>query len=210
MSKENVQTCFRTSIGGQALIEGILMRGPDRQAIVCRTGEGMTEKVEELKFVKDKHPVLGWPFIRGIVIFADSMIKGMGALSYSASLLPEEEQEEPTKLDLWLEKKLGSEKAQKAVIAIAAVLGVVLALALFLFLPTFLKDEIPQEHKDGLDIARDYLRRSHVLVVCGHGIDETVKNDIATADRLRITATTLDGILTVKGQGRGKGGARHA
>ena len=39
-----------------------------------------------------------------------------------------------------------------------------------LFLPTFLKDEIPQEHKDGLDMARDYLRRSHVLVVCGHGI----------------------------------------
>ena len=71
-----------------------------------------------------------------------------------------------------------------------------------LFLPTFLKDEIPQEHKDGLDMARDYLRRSHVLVVCGHGIDETVKNDIATAERLRITATTLDGILTVKGQGR--------
>ena len=79
-----------------------------------------------------------------------------------------------------------------------------------LFLPTFLKDDIPQEHKDGLDMARDYLRRSHVLVVCGHGIDETVKNDIATAERLRITATTLDGILTVKGQGRGKGGARHA
>ena len=78
-----------------------------------------------------------------------------------------------------------------------------------LFLPTFLKDDIPQEHKDGLDMARDYLRRSHVLVVCGHGIDETVKNDIATAERLRITATTLDGILTVKGQGRGKGGARH-
>ena len=79
-----------------------------------------------------------------------------------------------------------------------------------LFLSTFLKDEIPQEHKDGLDMVRDYLRRSHVLVVCGHGIDETVKNDIATAERLRITATTLDGILTVKGQGRGKGGARHA
>ena len=83
-------------------------------------------------------------------------------------------------------------------------------ICLVLFLPTFLKDEIPQEHKDGLDMARDYLRRSHVLVVCGHGIDETVKNDIATAERLRITATTLDGILAVKGQGRGKGGARHA
>ena len=64
--------------------------------------------------------------------------------------------------------------------------------------------------RPGEGMARDYLRRSHVLVVCGHGIDETVKNDIATAERLRITATTLDGILTVKGQGRGKGGARHA
>ena len=59
-------------------------------------------------------------------------------------------------------------------------------------------------------MARDYLRRSHVLVVCGHGIDETMKNDIATSDRLSITATALDGILTVKGQGRGKGGGHHA
>ncbi|MFT8889885.1 MAG: hypothetical protein ABF904_13885 [Ethanoligenens sp.] len=71
-----------------------------------------------------------------------------------------------------------------------------------LFLPLFLNDAAPVEHKDGIDMARDYLRRAHVLVVCGHGIDETVKNDIATADRLRITATTLEGILTVKGQGR--------
>ena len=72
-----------------------------------------------------------------------------------------------------------------------------------LFLPLFLKDGIPPEHKDGIDMARDYLRRAHVLVVCGDTVDETVKNDIATAERLRITATTLDGILTVKGQGRG-------
>lgn len=80
-----------------------------------------------------------------------------------------------------------------------------------LFLPLFLKDEIPQEHKDGIDMARDYLRRAHVLVVCGSSVDETVKNDIAMAERLRITATTLDGILTVKGQGRdiGKGGQSH-
>lgn len=80
-----------------------------------------------------------------------------------------------------------------------------------LFLPLFLKDEIPQEHKDGIDMARYYLRRAHVLVVCGSVVDETVKNDIAMSERLRITATTLDGILTVKGQGRenGKGGASH-
>lgn len=69
--------------------------------------------------------------------------------------------------------------------------------------------QLPQEHKDGIDMARDYLRRSHVLVVCGDTVDESMKNDIAIAERLRITATTLDGILTVKGQGREKGGSRH-
>ena len=62
-----------------------------------------------------------------------------------------------------------------------------------LFLPLFLRDEIPQEHKDCIDMAREYLRRARVLVVCG---------GTAVAERLRITATTLDGILTVKGQGR--------
>ena len=73
-----------------------------------------------------------------------------------------------------------------------------------LYLPLFLNDAIPEDHKSGVDIGRDLLRRSHVLVVCGNGIDESVKNDIATAGRLNITATTLDGILTVKTQGRVK------
>jgi hypothetical protein len=54
-------------------------------------------------------------------------------------------------------------------------------------------------------MSRDLLRRAHVLVVCGDTVTEAMKNDIATAERLRITATTLDGILTVKGQGRGCG-----
>lgn len=71
-----------------------------------------------------------------------------------------------------------------------------------LFMPLFLNDEIPEEHKSGIDMGRDLLRRAHVLVVCGGGIDEAVKNDIATAARLKITATTLDGILTVKMQGQ--------
>ena len=71
-----------------------------------------------------------------------------------------------------------------------------------LFLPLFLKDGIPQEHKDGVDMARQYLRRSQLLVVCGSGLDESVKNDIAVAERLHIVAATLDGILNVKGQGR--------
>lgn len=71
-----------------------------------------------------------------------------------------------------------------------------------LYLPLYLNDKVPQEHKDGIDMARDMLRRSRVLVVCGDKVDESVKNDIAIAERLHITATTLDGILTIKGEGK--------
>ena len=71
-----------------------------------------------------------------------------------------------------------------------------------LYLPLILNDAIPEEHKDGIDMSRNLLRRSHVLVVCGHTVTEAMKNDIAGAQRLGITATTLEGILTVKGQGR--------
>ena len=71
-----------------------------------------------------------------------------------------------------------------------------------LYQPLFLNDAIPEEHKSGIDMGRDLLRRSHVLVVCGHTVTEAMKNDIAVAQRLGITATTLEGILTVKGQGR--------
>jgi len=71
-----------------------------------------------------------------------------------------------------------------------------------LYQPLFLNDAIPEEHKSGIDMGRDLLRRSHVLVVCGSTVTEAMKNDIAVAQRLGITATTLEGILTVKGQGR--------
>lgn len=128
---------FRTSIGGQALIEGILMRGPKKQAIVCRTADGLVEKVEELKFIKDRYPILGWPLIRGCATFLDSMVKGMQALTYSAELVPVEDQE-PDKLDQWIEKHFEAEKASKIVIGTAVVLGIALALFLFIFLPTLI------------------------------------------------------------------------
>ena len=147
MSSKNQSnpTCsFRTSIGGQALIEGILMRGVDKQAVVIRsqTGELIT-KVEKLKMLKDRWPVFGWPLIRGVVNFLDSMVKGMKAITYSAQFLPEEEQEEPSKLDKWIEEKFGSEKAEKLIIGIAVVLGIALAVGLFIFLPTLLVGLIP-------------------------------------------------------------------
>ena len=137
-AKPDTSVSFRTSIGGQALIEGILMRGPTRQAIVCRTQDGMVEKVEELHWVREKHPILGWPLIRGVIVFLDSMVKGMKALTYSADLLPEDEQEEPGKIDLWIEKHFGEEKAKDIIIGTAVVLGIALSIVLFILIPTLL------------------------------------------------------------------------
>lgn len=139
MAKEHAPAPkFRTSIGGQALIEGILMRGPGKQAIVVRSPEGLVEKVEELTLVRDKYPILGLPVIRGAVTFVDSMVKGVKALMFSADYFPDEDLGEPSKFDRWLEKKFGSEKMQKFITALAVVLSLGLTILLFFLLPTFL------------------------------------------------------------------------
>ena len=136
---ENKSCAFRTSIGGQALIEGILMRGPEKQAIVVRDQEGhLVEKIEELKLIKDRYPILGWPLVRGTVNFLDSMVKGVKALMYSADFYPDEEAAQPSKFELWLEKHLSSKKLESVIVALAVVMGVGLSLLLFMVLPTFL------------------------------------------------------------------------
>ena len=143
MAKEHAPAPkFRTSIGGQALIEGILMRGPGKQAIVVRSPEGLVEKVEELTLVRDKYPILGLPVIRGAVTFVDSMVKGVKALMFSADYFPDEDLGEPSKFDRWLEKKFGSEKMQKFITALAVVLSLGLTILLFFLLPTFLAGRI--------------------------------------------------------------------
>lgn len=138
MAKNKECNLFRTSIGGQALIEGIMMRGIDKEAIVIRTPEGFIRKEQELKLIKDKYPILGWPIIRGAVNFVDSMVKGVKALTFSAECMPEEEIEQPSKFDLWVERRLGSEKAEKVLLSTAVGLGIVLSIVLFIFLPTIL------------------------------------------------------------------------
>ena len=135
---KNKQTeCFRTTIGGQALIEGILMRGPEKQAIVVRLADGtLQEKVEELKFIKDRYPILGWPLVRGVVIFFSSLINGVKALMYSADCLPEEEQAaQEDKLDKWINAHFEGEKAKKLIIGVSVALGILLAVAIFMVLP---------------------------------------------------------------------------
>lgn len=144
MSKQqNQNVSFRTSIGGQALMEGILMRGPFKQAIVCRTEDGLVEKVEEITPLQNKCFLFGWPIIRGVAALVSSMVNGIKALSYSASLLPDDQQEEPGKLDLWIEKHFSNETAQKLIIAVAMVMGLGLSLFLFLFLPTLIVGLFP-------------------------------------------------------------------
>lgn len=136
---EQKSCAFRTSIGGQALIEGILMRGPEKQAIVVRDQEGqLVEKVEELRLIKDRYPILGVPLIRGTVNFLSAMVNGVRALMYSADFYPDEEAAQPSQFEQWLEKHLSSKKLESAIVALAVVLGVGMSVFLFMVLPTFL------------------------------------------------------------------------
>ncbi len=136
MQTRDTKTDFRTTIGGQALIEGILMRGPERQAIVVRRPDGGLEvRTEELHLIKERYPILGWPLIRGVVTFLDSMIRGVKALMFSADFYPEEEAAELSRLEVWLEERLGSEKFGQIVIGLAVVLGIGFSVGLFFLLP---------------------------------------------------------------------------
>ena len=137
-----VKEQFKTTIGGQALIEGIMMRGPEKQSIVVRSPEGIVVKTEPLKLVSSRYPILRLPLVRGVVNFGASMVCGIKALMYSADFFPEMEGE-PSKFDQWLEKKLGSEKMEKAIIYFALVLGLAFSIGMFILLPTFLAGFIP-------------------------------------------------------------------
>lgn len=138
MSDKNTQPCcekFKTSIGGQALIEGIMMRGPERDAIAVRTNGKIKLEVTPRK-VREKKSIATWPLIRGAVNFFDSQVAGVKALIRSADLAPDSDMaEEPSKFDMWLEKKLGNEKFQKVVVGIAVFMGLGLSILLFFLLP---------------------------------------------------------------------------
>ena len=138
MSENKAQPCcekFKTSIGGQALIEGIMMRGPEQDAIAVRSNGEIKLEVKPRK-IRKKGSFATWPLIRGAVNFFDSQVVGVKALMYSADLSPEGmEEEEPSKLDRWLEEKLGNESFQKLIIGIAVFMGLGLSVLLFFMLP---------------------------------------------------------------------------
>lgn len=138
-SKENQSCCekFKTMIGGQALIEGIMMRGPKKDAIVVRTEDGLHVETCDRKVRSPRSP-LSWPFIRGVCTFFDSQVTGIKALMRSADFFPEDEEDgnvKQSKFDMWLESKLGNEKFQKVLIGGAVVMGLGLSILLFFLLP---------------------------------------------------------------------------
>lgn len=124
---------FKTMIGGQALIEGIMMRGPEKDAIVVRTPDGLNVELSE-RNVHPKTSPLSWPFLRGPVNFIDAQMVGIKALMHSADLNPEQA-EEPSKFDLWLEKKLSNEKNKNTFLGVLVAISLLFSIGLFFVLP---------------------------------------------------------------------------
>ena len=133
----------KTSIGGQALIEGIVMRGPKGAAVALRLPDKTIEvtEQEETRFA-DKHHWAGIPMIRGIVGFIESMKYGYKYLMYSADKAGYEEydeDEEPGKIDKWIDEHLG-DKAMTFISVISFIFSFLIAFLLFVYLPTWLTD----------------------------------------------------------------------
>ena len=122
-------------IGGQAVIEGVMMKNMDRYAVSVRKPDGKIEtKVEECVSFAEKHPLFKLPILRGMVNFLESMVIGMQALNYSASFYEDEEEQTEEKTEQFLEKFLG-EKAEKVIMGIVLVFSLAISIGLFMILP---------------------------------------------------------------------------
>ena len=139
MSKKEKQSCPAVSVGGQALIEGIMMQGPKGAAMSVRLTDGTidTERLE-VPHLRDKFKPAGWPLIRGIVNMVESLMFGMKCMEKSAEKVGIDDDtspEEMSKLDKWLSEHFGP-TMMKVVTGISMVLGFGLSMLLFFYLPT--------------------------------------------------------------------------
>ncbi|EKQ50843.1 MULTISPECIES: peptide chain release factor N(5)-glutamine methyltransferase [unclassified Clostridium] len=125
----------RRDVGGQAVIEGVMMRGSKSLATAVRTPKGNIEiDYKDNRPITKKYPILNIPFLRGFFVLVESMKVGMESLNYSATFL-EGEDEEPSKFEKWLEDKLGK-KANDVLMGITMFISFILAIGLFVALPT--------------------------------------------------------------------------
>ena len=131
----------KSSIGGQAVLEGVMMKAPNRMAIAVRRSDGVVQiKSEEVTSIKERYPLLNWPIIRGIVSFGETMVLGVRSLMDSAELYGEAEAEEeykPSKLETWVSEKTGKD-IEDVMIASALVIAIGFAILLFVVMPAFL------------------------------------------------------------------------
>ena len=127
-----------TSIGGQAILEGVMMRGPFKTAMAVRKSDGEIECRVDENGTKTRCRFLRLPVIRGCVNFIDSLVIGMKALMFSAEFVDlEDDEPAESKFDKWLEDKLG-DKIKDIVIYAAIAISLVLSVGLFILLPTAL------------------------------------------------------------------------
>ena len=130
------KSCPRVDIGGQAVMEGVMMKAPDAIAITVRRPDGtMVVQRKEYTPAAKKHKWLGWPIIRGVVNMGSMLSMGMSTLEDSMKMLGDEYEEEPTKFEKWLAAKLGK-SIDKVVMGVAIVLAVIMAVGLFIGLPS--------------------------------------------------------------------------
>ncbi len=125
-------------MGGQAIIEGVMMKGAKCTAIAVRKPNGKIEiKKESNTSIIKKYKILNIPFIRGIFILIESLVSGMKALNYSASFFEEDDNSEPSKFEKWLEDKFG-DKLNDIIVGLSMFMGIIMAVLLFMALPTFI------------------------------------------------------------------------
>lgn len=125
-----------TSIGGQAILEGVMMRGPFKTAMAVRKPDGEIERRVDENGTKTRPKILRAPIIRGCVNFIDSLVIGMKALMFSADFIDlEDEEESESKFDRWLEAHLG-DKIKDVVIYFSIAIALVMSVGLFILLPT--------------------------------------------------------------------------
>lgn len=126
----------RTDIGGQAVIEGVMMKGRKFYTVAVRKSDGeIATDTKESSSILEKYPVFKLPILRGMAVFVESLMVGVKTLSYSAELFGDEEtDEEPSKFERWLTEKLG-DKTEKVILSVTMVFSFVLAIGIFMILP---------------------------------------------------------------------------
>lgn len=129
-----------SGIGGQAVLEGIMMMNKDKYAIAVRkANKEIAVDVQACETPGNKHSVSEWPFVRGIFAFIRSLSLGLKTITASADMLGEEAEEEPSKFEKWLYEKFG-DKTEKIIMDAAVVIALILAVGLFMLLPMFISN----------------------------------------------------------------------